>query len=116
MGYRQLITDPNTKKVWLHSAANEFGRLAQGVGDRINGTNTIRFMSFQEVPKGRSVTYARFVCELRPMKAEVERTQLLWVEILLTTLGKLVQVQPISPPPNVSGIALSQHQEQNSWA
>jgi hypothetical protein len=32
MTYRQLITDPLTAPVWLRSAANEFGRLAQGVG------------------------------------------------------------------------------------
>ena len=32
MEYHQLITDPATKTVWLKSAANEFGRLAQGVG------------------------------------------------------------------------------------
>jgi hypothetical protein len=44
MEYRELITNPKTKDVWSHSAANEFGRLAQGVGGRIKGTNTIRFI------------------------------------------------------------------------
>ena len=31
--YRKLITHPKHCDVWLHSSANEFGRLAQGVGD-----------------------------------------------------------------------------------
>jgi hypothetical protein len=33
MEYRQLITDPETCEAWQISAANEFGRLAQGVGE-----------------------------------------------------------------------------------
>ena len=76
MEYRELIKDPLTKGVWLKSSANEFGRLAQGVGGRISGTNTIKFIGHKQVPRGRTVTYARFVCELRPMKAEVERTRI----------------------------------------
>ena len=74
--YRQLITNPRTKDVWLHSSANEFGRLAQGVGGRIQGTNTIHFIRHDEVPNDKTATYARFVCTLRPQKAEVERTRL----------------------------------------
>lgn len=76
MEYRQLITQPATRATWLHSAANEFGRLAQGVGNRIKGTDTIKFIPISAIPRGRTVTYARFVCELRPQKAEVERTRL----------------------------------------
>jgi hypothetical protein len=74
--YRHLITDPTTKQVWLTSSANEFGRLAQGVGGRIKGTNTIFFINHHEVPQGQFCTYARFVCSERPQKAEVERTRL----------------------------------------
>jgi hypothetical protein len=32
MEYRQLISDLATKVAWQQSAANKFGRLAQGVG------------------------------------------------------------------------------------
>jgi hypothetical protein len=39
--YRHLINDANTFTIWKESAANEFGRLAQGVGNRIDGSNTI---------------------------------------------------------------------------
>jgi hypothetical protein len=76
MEYRALINDPTTQKDWLHSAANEFGRCAQGVGNRIKGTNTITFIPKHEVPADRKVTYARFVCTLRPQKTEVRRTRL----------------------------------------
>jgi len=76
--YRQLITHPEHKEVWYHSSANEFGRLAQGVGGRIQGTDTIFFIHKYQVPADRwkDVTYAKFVCELKPNKAEVHRTRL----------------------------------------
>jgi Reverse transcriptase (RNA-dependent DNA polymerase) len=76
MTYRQLITDPLTKQDWQQSAANEFGRLAQGIGGRVKGTNTIRFIKKQEIPTDRKPTYPRFVCELKPQKVEKTRTRL----------------------------------------
>jgi hypothetical protein len=39
--YRHLIKDTSTFTIWNKATANEFGRLAQGVGDRIEGSNTI---------------------------------------------------------------------------
>ena len=47
MKYRQLITHLKYKEVWFHSSSNEFGRLAQGVGGRIQDTNTIIFIHKQ---------------------------------------------------------------------
>jgi hypothetical protein len=38
--YRHLTQNDSTFPVWNKSAANEFGRLAQGVGGRIEGSNT----------------------------------------------------------------------------
>ena len=78
MKYRQLITHPKYKEVWFHSSANEFGRLAQGVGGRIQGTNTIFFIHKHQIPTDRwkDITYAKFVCELKPNKVEVHRTRL----------------------------------------
>ena len=75
--YRQLITHPNAHlcRTWQLSSANEFGRLAQGVGGRITGTDTIRFIHHHEMPPTRRPTYARFVCDIRPQKAERERTR-----------------------------------------
>jgi hypothetical protein len=76
MTYRQLITDPLTNHDWQRSAANEFGRLAQGIGGRVKGTNTIRFIKRSEIPSDRKPTYPRFVCEIKPHKVEVNRTRL----------------------------------------
>jgi hypothetical protein len=78
MEYRQLIQDPVTKEAWQRSAAKEFGRLAQGVGGRIKGTNTIRFIPHTQLPADRMLTYPRFVCEVREQKAEKFRTRLAW--------------------------------------
>jgi hypothetical protein len=76
MEYRQLITDPTTKETWQLSAANEFGRLAQGVGGRVKGTNTITFIQHHEMPQDREATYPRFVCSERPQKTEKYRTRM----------------------------------------
>ena len=76
--YKQLISHPNGHlcKMWQHSSANEFGRLVQGVGGRIAGTETIRFIHHHEMLQTRRPTYARFVCEVCPQKSEKERTRL----------------------------------------
>ena len=76
--YRQLLKHPDYRKPWLVSSANEFGRLAQGVGGRVNGTNTIFFINKHEVPNDRfrDTTYAKFVCNERPQKKEVNRTRM----------------------------------------
>ena len=61
--YRQLMQEPRYKKEWSKSAANEFGRLAQRVDDRIKGTNNMRFICKKDVPQDRTrdVTYASFL-------------------------------------------------------
>ena len=78
MNYCQLLQHPKYRKEWSISSANEFGRLANGVGGRIKKpTNTIRFIQEKEVPKPRrkDVTYGSFVCTVRPEKAEPNRTR-----------------------------------------
>ena len=43
LNYRQLLHRAKFKKQWSISSANKFGRLANGVGNRIkNPTNTIK--------------------------------------------------------------------------
>jgi hypothetical protein len=83
--YRHLINDASIFTIWNEAAANEFGRLAQGVGDRIDGSNTI-FIPRQAVPKGKNVTYGRFVVNIRPKKSEIHRVR-------LTVGGNLIQYQ-----------------------
>jgi hypothetical protein len=48
--YRHLLKHPRFKEVWNRSAADEFGRLAQGIGGRIKGTDTMRFIHKHEIP------------------------------------------------------------------
>jgi hypothetical protein len=76
MEYRQLSQNTKTQTKWKTSFANELGRLAQGVGNRFPGTNTILFIPHHKVPKDRKVTYGRIVVSIRPQKTEVERTPL----------------------------------------
>ena len=76
--YRQLLKHPDYRHDWTISSANEFGRLANGVGGRVKGTNTIEFVTLNSIPRDRrrEVTYGQFVCTVRPEKAEPNRTRL----------------------------------------
>eukprot|EP00804_Cyclotella_cryptica_P030543 CCRYP_014824-RA/>CCRYP_014824-RA protein AED:0.46 eAED:0.46 QI:0/-1/0/1/-1/1/1/0/105 len=76
LNYHQLLQHPVYQGDWTISSANEFGCLAQGVGCRIKGTDTIRFLRKSDIPQDRrkDVTYGRFVCTVRPEKAEPNRT------------------------------------------
>ena len=77
MEYRHLLKDPDYQTDWLISGANELGRLAQGLKSRnIEVTNTIFFIHKSQVPEGRTVTYARIVCSVRPEKDEPNRTRI----------------------------------------
>jgi hypothetical protein len=73
--YRQLLRDPKHTEIWTKAGANEFGRLAQGVGGRIDGTNTIFFVHKHEIPQDRlkDVTYIKFVSSIRTQKKEPHR-------------------------------------------
>ena len=77
LNYRQLRRDPKYKIQWDKSAANEFGRLADGVGNRVKGTKTIEFIRKCDVPQSRmkDATYGSFVCIVRNEKTEKNRTR-----------------------------------------
>jgi hypothetical protein len=78
LNYRQLMRHPDYREQWSLSSANEFGRLANGVGGRIkNPTRTITFIHKDDIPHDRrkDVTYGQFVCTVRPEKAEQNRTR-----------------------------------------
>ena len=53
--YKQLINHPDSKlcQTWQRTSANEFGQLAQGVGGWMEGTETIKFLHYHELPKNR---------------------------------------------------------------
>jgi hypothetical protein len=81
LNYRQLMRHPKHKTIWNTSLANEFGRLAQGVGgkeSRVIPTNRIFFITLDQVPMDRrkDVTYGSFSCDLKPNKKETYRTRL----------------------------------------
>ena len=75
--YRKLLQHPRFREVWNRSASDEFGRLAQGIGGRIKGTDTIRFIHKHEIPADRfkDVTYIKFVCTIRTEKKDPYRTR-----------------------------------------
>ena len=64
-----LKFDPIT---WQPLVSNEFGRLAAGIRD-IKGNNAIKFVSKSSILPHEKVTYAQFVCDERPLKAEKHR-------------------------------------------
>ena len=51
------------KPTWEIRLSNDLEGLAQGVGDRVSGTDTIDFIRKSEVPANKKVTYANFICD-----------------------------------------------------
>jgi hypothetical protein len=82
--YLHLIQDDSTFPVWNKAAAHAFVRLAQGVGGRIEGSNTFFVIPRKAVPKGKIIIYGRFVVNIRPNKSETHRVR-------LTVGGNLLQ-------------------------
>ncbi len=81
LNYRQLMKHPDHHTTWKTSSANEFGRLAQGVGgkeSRVIPTNTIFFIKPEQIPHDRrkDVTCGSFVCVVKSNKMETHRTRL----------------------------------------
>ena len=82
--YKQLVnhSDKQTREAWQKSAAHEFGKLLKGVGknedgtQRVKGSDTFHFIKRQQVPSGKKVTYARFCCDIRLQKDDINRTRL----------------------------------------
>ena len=67
---QKLIADDILKPIWKESMCKESGRLAQGY-DKTKGTNTVYFMKKEDIkniPKDRTVTYARIVVDYHPQK------------------------------------------------
>eukprot|EP00804_Cyclotella_cryptica_P025846 CCRYP_002712-RB/>CCRYP_002712-RB protein AED:0.33 eAED:0.33 QI:0/0/0/1/0/0/2/0/411 len=59
MEYRNLIKDPKYSTIWRKAYGKELGRLAQGIPGIVQGTNTIVFITKDDVPtdRCRDVTY-----------------------------------------------------------
>ncbi len=78
MEYRHLVKSPRHQKAWIRSFSNEIGRLAQGIGGREKGTNTIFFKAYDQIPADRpkDVTYGRICANYQLQKTEPNRTRL----------------------------------------
>ena len=70
MEYRHLMKSPKYRQLYGKSYAKESGRLAQGMTDQVEGTNTIFFIDKADIPtaRWRDVTYGRVVVNYRPEK------------------------------------------------
>ena len=73
----KLVRHPNAKiaRCWRTSGANEFGRLFQGYKD-IEGLDVLEWIYKADVPRGKKVTYPRYVVDYRPEKDEPYHTHI----------------------------------------
>jgi len=55
--------------------SNEIGRLTKGNIHGLKSTDTIEFIFKSEVPNGRDINYATFVCDCRPLKDDPWRVR-----------------------------------------
>ena len=62
--------------VWHKYFYDELGRIAQGAGNRVSGSNIIFFIQKPQVLQDRKVTYGRIVCDIKPQKYEIHRIRL----------------------------------------
>ena len=74
--HRHLIQGPD-KDIWVKALANDSGRLAQGVKNRMQtGNSTIFFIHPSEIPAHKKVTFIRLVVDIRPLKDEKYRVRI----------------------------------------
>jgi hypothetical protein len=79
MSYEQLMKDPLTKAIWIRVMTTELARLVQGMDGITKGTDTVFYLSHEEIeniPKDRTVTYARIVVDYRPQKQDPNRVRI----------------------------------------
>ena len=75
LNYGQLRKHPNFQETWNKYLSNEMGRLCQGLGigknglgKRLEGTDTLYVIRFEDIPKDRldNICYTSVVYEVRP--------------------------------------------------
>jgi hypothetical protein len=92
LSYDDLLKDPTTRDTWSNAMTKELARLAQGLDGITEGTNTIFYMSHDEIrniPKDRTVTYARTVVDYRPQKTDPNRVRITVGGNLITYPGEV---------------------------
>ena len=80
MTVNKLLSGPDNEK-WNRALSDEWGRLAQGNKYGVKAQDAIDFISKHDVPTGRKVTYAQFVCDHCPLKTESWRIRIVVGEI-----------------------------------
>ena len=70
-----LLNGPD-KELWKKALSNEIGRLAHGNIHGVKYTDTIEFITRNDLPSDAATTYASFVCDIRPLKSETHRVRL----------------------------------------
>jgi len=58
---------------WKKATIKEIGRIAQGMPDVVEGTNTLRFIHHKEKPVDRIASYCRIVCDYNEAKEDPYR-------------------------------------------
>jgi hypothetical protein len=77
--YPKLQHDPDLKDLWVPAMSKELHRLAQGKPGITKATNTIFFLSHNEIrhiPNHRTVTFARIVIDHQPQKEDPNRIRI----------------------------------------
>jgi hypothetical protein len=90
--YEDLIKNPKTRDLWSNAMTKELARLAQGIEGLTVGTNTVFYLTHEEIkniPKDRTVTYARTVVDYRPQKADPNRVRITVGGNLITYPGEV---------------------------
>ena len=76
--YQKLVDYSILREIWEMAMCVELGGLTQGFGDT-KGTETIRFLELDKIkniPRDRTVTYARIVVDYRPQKKYPNRVRI----------------------------------------
>jgi hypothetical protein len=92
MSYDELIRNPKTRALWSGAMTKELARLSQGIDGLTVGTNTVFFMSpddIKTIPSDRTVTYARIVVDFRPQKEDPNRVRITVGGNLITYPGEV---------------------------
>jgi hypothetical protein len=76
--YRHLVKNPRYRDTWSKAFGKEIGRLAQGQKGVVDGTDTLFFIPFSDVPSDRrkDITYARICANYRPEKEDPNRIRI----------------------------------------
>jgi hypothetical protein len=63
MEYRHLMKKPQYCEVWSKTGSKGIGRLAQGIPGIVDGTNTIFFIDYDQIPKDqrKDMTYTHII-------------------------------------------------------